>query len=187
MRHFLISKKKYQNPSIGENSEASFSLSRGFDLLDRIIRYFPNIFTLSNLGSGIVALVFIVNHLPLIATLFVVLSAVFDMLDGKIARSLKVTSEFGVELDSLADIVSFGVVPALALYETIPHQAASTMALMVFPIAGALRLARFNTRPTKGYFEGLPIPAAGLLVCFFCYGFPSCMALRPTLLWFYRF
>ncbi|ALS21768.1 CDP-diacylglycerol--serine O-phosphatidyltransferase [Paenibacillus sp. JMULE4] len=156
-------------------------------MLDRIIRYFPNIFTLSNLGSGIVALVFIVNHLPLIATLFVVLSAVFDMLDGKIARSLKVTSEFGVELDSLADIVSFGVVPALALYETIPHQAASTMALMVFPIAGALRLARFNTRPTKGYFEGLPIPAAGLLVCFLLwfpvlYGFTAYAALVLSIL-----
>ncbi len=111
-----------------------------------------------------IALVFVANHHTKVATLFILLSAVFDMLDGKIARKLKVTSEIGVELDSLADIVSFGVVPSLALYETVPHDIVATLALLFFPFAGALRLARFNTRPTVGYFEGLPIPAAGIIV-----------------------
>jgi CDP-diacylglycerol--serine O-phosphatidyltransferase len=137
---------------------------KGFDLMFRIIHLFPNTFTLLNLGSGIIALVFIVNHLPAIATVLILLAALFDFFDGKIARSLKATSEFGIELDSLADIVSFGVVPALALYETVPHRIVSTIALMAFPMAGALRLARFNTHPTKGFFEGLPITAGGIIL-----------------------
>ncbi|MDB5085129.1 MAG: CDP-diacylglycerol--serine O-phosphatidyltransferase [Bacilli bacterium] len=132
--------------------------------MGRIIRAVPNLFTLSNLCFGVIALVFIVNHLPLVATLLILCSALCDLLDGKVARQFKVISEFGVELDSLADVVSFGVVPALQLYEAVPHQLVSTLALLVFPVAGALRLARFNTHPTIGYFEGLPIPAAGILI-----------------------
>lgn len=151
---------------------------KGFDPMVRIIHLFPNTFTLLNLGCGIVALVFIVNHLPIIATVLIVLAALFDLFDGRIARSLKVASEFGVELDSLADVVSFGVVPALALYETVPQHFASTIALMVFPMAGALRLARFNTRPTKGFFEGLPIPAGGLLLGLLLW-FPSSYIFAP--------
>jgi CDP-diacylglycerol---serine O-phosphatidyltransferase len=146
--------------------------------LSRIVQFAPNIFTLSNLGSGVIALTFIVNHLPLAATIFVLLSTFFDFMDGRVARSLKVTSEFGVELDSLADVVSFGVVPALALYETVPYHMVSVFALILFPLAGALRLARFNTRPTVGFFEGLPIPAAGLTLCFFLW-FPISYALVP--------
>lgn len=136
----------------------------GSDLLNRLIQAAPNFFTLANLGSGVIALVFIVNHLVLLTTVMILLSAVCDFLDGKVARKLKVNSEFGVELDSLSDVVSFGVVPGLALYETVPHHLISTLVLMLFPMAGALRLARFNTRPTIGYFEGLPIPAAGILI-----------------------
>jgi CDP-diacylglycerol---serine O-phosphatidyltransferase len=144
----------------------------------RIVKFAPNIFTLSNLSCGVIALTFIVNHLPVISTLFVLLSTLFDFLDGRVARSLKVTSEFGVELDSLADVVSFGVVPALAVYEAVPYHVASIIALILFPIAGALRLARFNTRPTIGFFEGLPIPAAGLILCFFLW-FPVSYVLLP--------
>lgn len=132
--------------------------------MDRLIKAAPNLFTLSNLSCGVIALVFIVNHMPTFAILMIVFSTVFDFLDGKVARKLKVTSEFGVELDSLADLISFGVVPSLILYETVPHHVISTVDLIFFPIAGALRLARFNTRPTVGYFEGLPITAAGLIL-----------------------
>ena len=133
--------------------------------MQRIIQFFPNIFTLANLSSGMTALVLIVNHLPRYATILILFSALFDLFDGKVARALKVTSEFGVELDSLADVVSFGVVPALAFYETSPGHLLSALVLILFPIAGALRLARFNTRPKVGYFEGLPITAAGLILC----------------------
>jgi CDP-diacylglycerol--serine O-phosphatidyltransferase len=130
----------------------------------RVVKTIPNLFTLANLVSGVFALVFIVNHFPRVATLFILLAALFDFLDGRIARKLRVTSELGVQLDSLADLVSFVVVPALALYETVPHHFLSTLSLILFPIAGALRLSRFNIRPTVGYFEGLPVPAAGITV-----------------------
>ncbi|MCZ8513568.1 CDP-diacylglycerol--serine O-phosphatidyltransferase [Paenibacillus filicis] len=133
--------------------------------MQKIVQFFPNIFTLANLSSGIVALVLIVNHLSRYATILVLFSALFDLFDGKIARSLKVTNGFGVELDSLADIVSFGVVPALAFYETSTEHFISALVLIIFPISGALRLARFMTHPTQGYFEGLPITAAGLTLC----------------------
>lgn len=152
----------------------------------RIVETIPNLFTLSNLGSGVLALVFIVNHLPAVATVMILLSAFFDFLDGKVARKLKVASEFGVELDSLADIVSFGVVPALALYETVPHNIVSTLDLLFFPFAGALRLARFNTRPTVGFFEGLPIPAAGIILglLLWCPGFSGVVQYVALLLSF---
>lgn len=132
--------------------------------LIRIVKTLPNFFTVGNLVCGVIAIVLIVHHKPQVAIFLILLSGLFDFLDGKIARKLKVTSEFGVELDSLADLVSFGVSPALALYEAVPHQVVSTLDLVFFPIAGALRLARYNTRPTVGFFEGLPITAAGIIL-----------------------
>lgn len=129
-----------------------------------IFQTIPNLFTLSNLGSGVVALVFIMNGMPQVVLFFMLLSAVFDYFDGKMARKFKVSGEFGAELDSLADVVSFGVVPALALFEAVPHSFIAKLALVFFPMAGALRLARFNINPTTGYFEGLPIPAAGIIL-----------------------
>lgn len=157
------------------------------DLLQRMIRFSPNIFTLANLGSGMISLVFIVNHLPRYATAFIFLSAFFDLFDGKVARALKVSSEFGVELDSLADVVSFGVVPALAFFESNPNELLSHLVLILYPFAGALRLARFNTRPTSGFFEGLPITAAGLTLGLLLwvpdwYQIVSCLALLLAIL-----
>ncbi|MEH7275500.1 CDP-alcohol phosphatidyltransferase family protein, partial [Neobacillus vireti] len=73
-------------------------------------------------------------------------------------------SEFGVELDSLADIVSLGVAPALLFYSLEAPTVFTTIAFMLFPTMGALRLAKFNVKPTKGYFMGLPITAAGLVM-----------------------
>jgi CDP-diacylglycerol---serine O-phosphatidyltransferase len=147
-------------------------------LLQRIINFTPNFFTLSNLSCGVIALVFIVNHHPIPATFLVFASAFCDLLDGKVARKLKVDSEFGVELDSLSDVVSFGVVPALMVFETVPYHLISSFVLLLFPIGGALRLARFNTRPTSGSFEGLPITAAGLITAALLW-FPSIYWLVP--------
>lgn len=146
--------------------------------MHRLLRAAPNLFTLANLSCGVIALVFIVNHLSAVVSFLLMLSALFDFFDGKVARRLKVTSEFGVELDSLADLISFGVVPALAVYETVPNTIVSTFNLILFPIAGALRLARFNTHPTEGYFEGLPITAAGLIVGVLLWA-PALISLLP--------
>lgn len=97
-----------------------------------------------------------------VASIFIFLSAVLDLLDGRIARKLKVNSEFGVELDSLADIVSFGVAPALLFHSIATPSILTSLAFILFPTMGALRLAKFSVQPTIGYFQGLPIPAAGL-------------------------
>jgi len=110
------------------------------------------------------------------ASAFLLLAAVVDFLDGFVARLFKATSEMGKQLDSLADVVSFGVAPGLILYQLLRiSMAAEPMGLetssswllpaMFFPMAAAWRLARFNLDTTnKNYFEGVPTPAAGLLI-----------------------
>lgn len=97
-----------------------------------------------------------------VASVLIFFSAVFDVLDGRVARALKVNSEFGVVLDSLSDIVSFGVAPALLFHSISAPSILTSLAFILFPTMGALRLAKFSVKPTIGYFKGLPIPAAGL-------------------------
>lgn len=108
---------------------------------------------------------------------FILLAAIFDLLDGFAARALKVFSPIGKDLDSLADIVSFGVAPSMILFKMLwgsymsEAYAMDVNMLAMLPAfaivcAGAVRLARYNVSPTgaKGYFNGMPIPAAGLLI-----------------------
>ena len=82
------------------------------------------------------------------ASILIFFSAVLDFLDGRIARKLKVNSEFGVELDSLADIVSFGVAPALLFHTIATPSILTSLAFILFPTMGALRLAKFSIKPT---------------------------------------
>jgi len=112
----------------------------------------------------------------------VIAAAVFDGLDGRVARWAKVSSKFGVELDSLADCVSFGATPALLIYAYALKDlgGAGRFAAIAFAVCGALRLARFNVGAGEGqsayYFQGSPIPAAaGLLVSMVLYSLA-----RPT-------
>ena len=110
------------------------------------------------------------------ASLLLVYALFFDMLDGRVARLTKTQSAFGLQIDSLADVVSFGVAPALLVYKWSLHQkeTAGLVAAFTFAAAGAVRLARFNVlsmgesgKPTKPgkYIVGLPVPgAAGILV-----------------------
>lgn len=114
---------------------------------------------------------------PYMGAWLILLAAVFDMLDGLAARALQVFSPIGKDLDSLADVVSFGVAPSMILFKMLwaahmsqPNALDVSMFAMLpaFLVAcfGALRLARFNTMKDtpKGYFTGMPIPAAGLFV-----------------------
>ncbi|MEH7177743.1 CDP-diacylglycerol--serine O-phosphatidyltransferase [Neobacillus vireti] len=133
-------------------------------MLNHLVRAVPNLFTLGNLLSGVFSITFNMNGYLQIAAIFIFLSVIFDFFDGRLARRLKVNSEFGVELDSLADIVSLGVAPALLFYSLEAPTVFTTIAFMLFPTMGALRLAKFNVKPTKGYFMGLPITAAGLVM-----------------------
>ncbi|WP_423801009.1 CDP-diacylglycerol--serine O-phosphatidyltransferase [Neobacillus sp. SAB-20_R2A] len=131
-------------------------------MFKHLIKAIPNLFTLGNLLCGVLSITLNMSGFIEVASIFIFFSAVLDLLDGRIARKLKVNSELGVELDSLADIVSFGVAPALLFHSIAAPSILTSLAFILFPMMGALRLARFSVKPTIGYFKGLPIPAAGL-------------------------
>lgn len=131
-------------------------------MFKRIVKAVPNLFTIGNLLCGVLSITCNMSGLFEVSAVLIFFSAIFDLLDGRVARKLKVNSEFGVQLDSLADIVSFGVAPALLFHAIAAPSILTSLAFILFPTMGALRLARFNVKPTIGYFSGLPIPAAGL-------------------------
>lgn len=129
----------------------------------------PNLFTTANLFSGFFGIVNAINGDYLMAAYAILASCVFDILDGKVARFTRATSRFGVEYDSLADLVSFGVAPGLLMYlwTLRPYGRIGWLAAFVFMACGALRLARFNVQTgtiSSKYFVGLPIPGgAGMI------------------------
>lgn len=128
------------------------------------IKAVPSLLTIANLILGLAAIMLAFNSSMSDAALLVVIGMVLDGLDGRVARLLHAESEFGKELDSLSDIVTFGVAPAIIMYETALSGIGFTGILIaiLFPVCGALRLARFNVQKTTSrYFVGLPITAAG--------------------------
>lgn len=138
-----------------------------------LTRLLPNMLTILSLFGGLTAVRFALMERWEAAALAIVIASVFDVLDGRVARMLNMTSKFGAELDSLADLTSFGVAPGLVLYLwNLQHGGGfAWAAVLVFASCSALRLARFNTmledqnapKWTKGYFTGVPAPAgAGL-------------------------
>lgn len=161
------------------------------------MKQIPNIFTLLNLFFGCLAIVAIMQTgltysadasgdnlvvIPekiYIASVFIFSAALIDFLDGFVARLLKVPSELGKQLDSLADAVSFGVAPGLIAYQFLRLSYAQQtngldinmlwlLPAFILPCAGAYRLARFNLDTTQSHgFKGVPIPAAGLLFASF--------------------
>lgn len=130
-------------------------------MFKKIISQIPNSITCLNLASGCIATVLAFKGLYIEASIAIFAAAVFDFLDGAMARLLKAYSDMGKELDSLSDLVSFGVAPAAMVYNVMPPEGA--WIAIIIPICGALRLARFNvdTRQTSS-FIGLPIPANAL-------------------------
>ena len=129
----------------------------------------PNVITLLALCLGLTAIRFGIEGKLENAVIAILIAAILDGVDGRVARFLKGTSRFGAELDSLSDFVNFGVAPALVLYKFALQdlQTVGWIIALVFAIAAALRLARFNvsiddpTRPEwqKNYFVGVPAPA----------------------------
>lgn len=161
------------------------------------MKQLPNIFTLLNLFFGCIAIVFILQN-PLVpvadpngevvltlpekmywASAFIGIAAIIDFLDGLVARMLNLSSEMGRQLDSLADVVSFGVAPGMIIYQFLrlafarDENGLDTSALwllpaFIVPCAGAFRLGRFNLdKEQASGFKGVPIPAAGLLIASF--------------------
>ncbi len=161
------------------------------------MKQIPNIFTLLNLVFGCLAIVAILQNGIVISTneegnqllavpekiwmasLFIAIAGIVDFLDGFIARLLKANSDMGKQLDSLADVVSFGVAPSLIVYQFLRLSIAKEedgldasfiwlMPAFLIAAAGAYRLARFNIATDQEYgFKGVPIPAVGLLIASF--------------------
>lgn len=138
-------------------------------------QHIPNTVTCLNLFSGCLGIVFAFNGELHYATYAILISAVLDFLDGMLARWLKAYSEIGKQLDSLADMVSFGVLPSVIIYEifllspqTAPYASFLNYSAFLIAIFSALRLAKFNidTRQTEN-FIGLPTPANSLLIASF--------------------
>jgi CDP-diacylglycerol--serine O-phosphatidyltransferase len=129
----------------------------------------PNFITTVNMFCGFYSIIASIQGDFVIASWAIMAATVFDMLDGRIARLAKATSQFGVEYDSLSDLISFGVAPAVLLHQWAlqPFGRLGWLAAFLFLVCGALRLARFNVNTEslpKGYFQGLPIPiAAGVI------------------------
>lgn len=169
------------------------------------MKHLPNILTLSNLFFGCVAITFILNapasftvingeeYVPILSleqiywgSFFIGLAAIMDVFDGMAARLLNVESAIGRDLDSLADVVSFGVAPAMILFKLLWYAYMAepgaletsmwvTAPAFLLPCFGALRLARYNqtAQEQRHYFTGMPIPAVGLF-----------FASLPLMVWF---
>lgn len=135
----------------------------------KIIAQIPNLLTLINLLFGVIGIIWVLDGAILSGAYFVLISAGFDFLDGFVARLLKVQSDMGKELDSLADVVSFGVLPGLILFMMTKNQTEPESFLpyltLIIPMLSAYRLAKFNldTRQSDR-FIGLPTPANALFL-----------------------
>ena len=146
----------------------------------KLLRHIPNLITCLNLATGSLAVMFAIDGHLTWAGIFISLAAVLDFLDGVAARLLKAYSEIGKELDSLADLVSFGLAPGAVLFTLLEfsifgnnqpiwnisapwHTWIILFSALIMPVMSALRLARYNVRQSgETYFSGLPTPANGL-------------------------
>jgi len=165
------------------NSEVQEKKTDRAENIKRGIYILPNLFTTGSMFAGFYSLVASMNGNFGTAAVWIFASAVFDGLDGKVARMTGTTSKFGVEYDSLADLVAFGVTPALMVYAWAlkPFGRIGWLAAFLFVACGALRLARFNVQVNtveSKRFVGLPIPAAASMVAstvllFQHFGWPS--------------
>jgi len=134
-----------------------------------LIYILPNLFTASSIFVGVISIVEASKGHFVLSAWLVLLALIFDGLDGRVARMTNTTSQFGVEFDSLADIISFGIAPAMLLYFYVGHEFGRFGILVsaLYVIFGAIRLARFNISTAKtdpNVFIGLPIPTAAVFV-----------------------
>lgn len=153
------------------------SLRRGIYLV-------PTLFTVANMGCGFAATLAALHDRFWLAGWLIVFAAVCDGLDGRIARLTNATSEFGKEYDSLADVVSFGMAPALLAYQWSLRSLGrwGWFVAFLFLVAGTVRLARFNIKAhatDRRFFMGLPIPAGAGAITVLCLVHPEPVLTRP--------
>ena len=133
------------------------------------IHIIPSLFTTGNVFCGFYSFIAALNDKYFLAAWAIVLAIIFDVLDGRIARMTKTTSAFGMQYDSLADVISFGMAPAFLCYAWVlkPFGRVGWMAAFLYLLCAALRLARFNTTKPNiqgQYFIGLATPAAAAVI-----------------------
>ncbi|MEN6462394.1 MAG: CDP-diacylglycerol--serine O-phosphatidyltransferase [Syntrophomonas sp.] len=136
-------------------------------MANSVTKYASNFVTVLNIVFGSLAIINIINEDYKVATILIFMAVLMDSMDGRVARKLNTTSDMGKELDSLCDLVSFGVAPAILIYSQVFSEYPGIIGLItaiLFIICGALRLARFNVLNTSGYFVGIPITMAGALM-----------------------
>ena len=160
------------NNAYHRESLASISQRRLSTVKSKSIYVLPNAFTAAALFSAFYGIIAAMNGDFYAAAIAVFFSMLFDGMDGRVARLTHTQSEFGVQMDSLADAVSFGVAPGLIVYEyTLKGLGKLGWAIaFIYCLCAILRLARFNCNVgvvSKNYFQGLPSPAAAALVCGF--------------------
>ena len=141
-------------------------------------KFIPNIFTLINMFLGFLSIVLIINNEPIKAGGLILIAGIFDVFDGKIARILGLESEFGMEFDSMADTISFCVVPSILIYSLYVDNMSKLVGTFIsfMPLMfGTIRLAKFNInnpkKTDKSYTEGLTTPIS--TICLFSYLFFS--------------
>lgn len=138
--------------------------------MKKLTQYIPNTLTLCNLLCGLLAITFAFRGLYELVFWSIIAAAVFDFADGMAARMLKAYSRIGADLDSLSDMVSFGVAPALSLYTILQNEGWVAYVPFIFAAAAALRLAKFNNDERQhDEFRGLPTPAATLFLVSFSF------------------
>jgi CDP-diacylglycerol--serine O-phosphatidyltransferase len=130
----------------------------------------PSIATISSLVFGVVAIMILADGNFVLAATLIMLGSILDVLDGQLAVRLNAMSDLGKELDSLADVVTFGVAPTILIYHLLlivgVNKYIAILSSLAFVMAGAFRLARFNTMPSdrSAYFKGMPIPMGSALL-----------------------
>ena len=125
--------------------------------------HLPNVLTFGNLSLGILAILSVFSEDYTLSAILIILAAFMDRFDGQLARKLDVESEIGKQLDSLSDLISFGVAPAILIwsYSLQIFGFIGIIIIVLFAVSGAYRLAKFNVTDFAGTFSGIPITLAG--------------------------
>jgi CDP-diacylglycerol--serine O-phosphatidyltransferase len=142
-----------------------------------VLKYIPNLLTFLNISLGLVAILLVIQsghpHKTLIIPALIFAGGIVDFLDGFLARRLGAISAMGKQLDSFADIITFGIAPILLInYISYSHPAILVVSSLAYILAAAYRLARFNLHDFSNHFQGLPITAAGLILALYAAVYP---------------
>lgn len=136
-----------------------------------VMSYIPNMITIANFVCGLLAIYAVLVHDMYLGAVFIITGMLFDFFDGMVARKLDSVSEMGGELDSFADLVTFGVAPSILAYSIALKdlQSIGMICALTYSVCGMLRLARFNTQQSKlPTFIGMPIPFAAMCLLILC-------------------